>query len=118
MTIACTRLTSLALFLLPSAVLLSSPSSSLFAMAAAASTDVITLTKLDIEPAGPTPIDSPIKLNFQFSSQQELPEAFWEFKVRGEEGHRCGQTGRRSGSDGTLTSHMRITCHCIVSLFL
>jgi hypothetical protein len=50
--------------------------------AAAASTDVITLTKLDIEPATPAPIDAPIKLNFMFTSQQELPEAFWEFKVR------------------------------------
>jgi hypothetical protein len=52
------------------------------AMAAAAPADVITLTKLDIEPSGPTPIDSAIKLNFAFTSTQELPEAFWDFKAR------------------------------------
>lgn len=47
--------------------------------------DMITLTRLDIEPATPTPIDAPIKLNFLFTSQQELAEAFWEFKVTKQE---------------------------------
>jgi hypothetical protein len=54
------------------------------AAAAASSGDVITLRTLSIEPSAPAPIEAPLKLNFAFDASRELPEAFWDFKVKRE----------------------------------
>jgi len=66
--------------------------------AAAPSGDVITLRTLSIEPSAPAPIEAPLKLAFAFDAARELPEAFWDFKVRGRrqrEGEDSGRSGQR-----------------------